>query len=357
MNFKHLSGILGHEQRGSEPGGQALERGPLVSCVIIFLDAAPYLDEAVASVYEQDFGRWELLLVDDGSTDGSTEIARRHAGEHPERVRYLEHPGHANLGMSASRNLGVCRSGGEYIALLDADDVWLPHKLSTQVAALEAHPEAAMAYDSTLYWFPGDPRAERMERARRLGFPAGSLIRAPGLIPLFLTGEAETPGTCSVLIRRRVFDDVGGFVNAFRGLYEDQAFFYKVCLDFPVLLCDGHSALYRQHAESCCNAAEAEGVYRADGSGAAIEPFLDWLSGHVCGRFAVPDSPAGALEPDLREYFLRRHRRPRSWTGWAKAALKNARLRPAPWRGRGGTAASGPATDSAENVTETGDRS
>jgi hypothetical protein len=258
--------------------------------------------------------------------------------------------------MSASRNLGVRSSGGEYIALLDADDVWLPHKLSTQVAVLEAHPEAAMAYDSTLHWFPDDPQAERKERLRKLGFPAGSLIRAPALIPLFLRGEAETPGTCSVLIRRRAFDEVGGFVNSFRGMFEDQAFFYKICLDFPVLLCDGHSALYRQHAESCCHLAEAEGVYRPDGSGAAIEPFLVWLSDYVRGRSAVPGSPARALEPDLRRHLLSRHRREGSWTGWARAALKKARLRLAPWRGRGRTAASGPATNSAQAVAETGRR-
>ncbi|HEX6104526.1 MAG TPA: glycosyltransferase, partial [Gemmatimonadales bacterium] len=69
--------------------------GPCVSVVLIFLDGEPFLDEAIRSVRGQTRTDWELLLVDDGSRDGSGETARRHAAEEPERIRYLEHPGHA----------------------------------------------------------------------------------------------------------------------------------------------------------------------------------------------------------------------------------------------------------------------
>jgi glycosyltransferase involved in cell wall biosynthesis len=274
--------------------------------VIIFLDPQPFLPEAVESVFAQEYDHWELILVDDGSTDGSTEIARRFAGDHPKKVRYLEHAGHVNRGMSASRNLGLRASRGEYVALLDADDVWLPHKLSTQVAALKAHPEAAMVYDSALHWFPGDPDAAQKQRARELGYPAGSLVQPPNLIPLFLKGEAETPGTCSVLIRRGAFDQVGGFVDSFRGMYEDQAFFYKICLDFPVFLCEGHSALYRQHPKSCCEQAVNLGIWRRDQSGIVRDRFLDWLADYVSSRIAVAGSPARSLDTHLKAYFARR---------------------------------------------------
>ena len=91
------------------------ERG-LVSVVVIFLDAERFLEEAVGSVLAQTFDHWELLLVDDGSTDGSTAIARRYARTHPGRIRYLEHDGHRTLGMSASRNLGLFHGRGHYIA-------------------------------------------------------------------------------------------------------------------------------------------------------------------------------------------------------------------------------------------------
>src|SRR5579862_1030782 len=101
---------------------------PLVSVIISFLNGARFIREAVESVFVQTYRNWELLLVDDGSTDQSTQIAREYASLHSENVRYLEHNGHSNRGLSASRNLGIRRSGGEFLAFLDCDDVWLPQK-------------------------------------------------------------------------------------------------------------------------------------------------------------------------------------------------------------------------------------
>src|SRR5215470_3934185 len=102
---------------------------PVVSVVTIFLNAERFIEGALESVFAQTYESWELLLVDDGSTDGSTAIARRFADRNPERVRYIEHAGHVNRGMSASRNAGACAARGIYVAFLDADDVWLSHKL------------------------------------------------------------------------------------------------------------------------------------------------------------------------------------------------------------------------------------
>jgi glycosyltransferase involved in cell wall biosynthesis len=107
-----------------------------VSVIIIFLDAERFIREAIESVFAQTHDNWELLLVDDGSTDGSRSFALRYAEEHPDKVRYLEHANRQNKGMSASRNLGIANAKGEYIAFLDADDVWLPNKLEHQVTIL-----------------------------------------------------------------------------------------------------------------------------------------------------------------------------------------------------------------------------
>src|SRR5215467_1200932 len=117
---------------------------PLVSVIMIFLDAEKFIQEAIESVFAQTYANWELLLVDDGSTDASSEMALRYAEQYPTKVRYLEHEGHQNRGMSASRNRGINNARGEYIAFLDADDVWLPLKLEQQTAILESQPEAAM---------------------------------------------------------------------------------------------------------------------------------------------------------------------------------------------------------------------
>src|SRR5262249_39242789 len=105
---------------------------PEVSVVVIFLNEARFLPEAVDSVFAQTHECWELLLVDDGSMDASSSIARRIAELHPGRVRYLEHDGHVNRGRSSSRNLGIHHARGQFVAFLDADDVWFPRKLERQ---------------------------------------------------------------------------------------------------------------------------------------------------------------------------------------------------------------------------------
>src|SRR5438874_6806278 len=110
---------------------------PLVSVIIIFLNGGDYLEEAIASVLAQTYENWELWLVDDGSTDSGTALAKTYHGRYPGKVNYLEHVGHQNRGMSASRNLGIAHARGELLAFLDADDVWRPDKLAHQVALMQ----------------------------------------------------------------------------------------------------------------------------------------------------------------------------------------------------------------------------
>jgi glycosyltransferase involved in cell wall biosynthesis len=128
----------------SFPDRELRPDAPRVSVIIIFLNGERFIEEAVESVLSQDFDSFELILVDDGSTDGSTAIARTYAEQHPHRVRYVDHPDHANRGMSASRNRGLGVARGEYVAFIDADDVWSPNKLTEQVAIMDAHPEVGM---------------------------------------------------------------------------------------------------------------------------------------------------------------------------------------------------------------------
>jgi glycosyltransferase involved in cell wall biosynthesis len=103
-----------------------------------FFNAQKFIEEAVESIVAQTYTHWELFLVDDGSADGSTDIALRYARRYAGRVGYLEHEGHQNQGISASRNLGIANAKGKYIAFLDADDVWLPQNRCTARYAGEA---------------------------------------------------------------------------------------------------------------------------------------------------------------------------------------------------------------------------
>lgn len=246
-----------------------------VSCIIIFLNTELYLQEAIDSVFAQSYSQWELILVDDGSTDGSTNVALEVARKYPDRVLYLEHENHQNLGMSASRNLGIQHSRGEFVAFLDADDVWLTGKLEQQLEIFNTHPDAGMIYGRTLIWhsWTGKPEAHSQDRFLSLGVVPNTLIKPPKLLSVLLQGRSQTPTTCNAIIRRTIVDQVGAFENSFRGVYEDQVFFSKVLLHTPVFISDQCWAKYRQHPESCYNTAVKDLVKLS--STRLI--FLNWL--------------------------------------------------------------------------------
>ena len=251
---------------------------PLVSVVLIFLNAERFIDEAIRSVVGQTYDRWELLLVDDGSTDQSTHIAKSYAREDPHRVRYLEHDGHQNRRMSPSRNLGIRHARGKYIALIDADDVWLPNKLERQVALLESNPEAGMLYGATLYWRSWDPGrpAGADDYVPALGVRASTLYQPPILLTLQLAGTACSPCPSDVLLRHEVVKAVGGFDETVPDMFEDQAFFAKIKLHTPVYVADECWDKYRLHPDSHCavetNAGRAPLNHRR---------YLHWLDGYL----------------------------------------------------------------------------
>ena len=225
---------------------------PAVSCIVIFLNEERFLAEAIASVLAQDHESWELLLVDDGSTDGSAAIARAFVERHPDRVRYLQHAGGANLGMSAARNLGLAHARGRYVGFLDADDVWLPEKLTDQVAILDGRPDVGMVYGRTLLWHSWQPGCGRrsLDHFCDLGVTPDTVVEPPRLLVQLIENRFQTPTTCNALIRRSVIDAVGGFEPEFRGMFEDQVFFMKVCVDQRVYVASRCWAKYRQRDDS-----------------------------------------------------------------------------------------------------------
>lgn len=280
---------------------------PAVSCIIIFLNEERFLAEAIGSVLAQDYGSWELLLVDDGSTDGGAAMARAYAAQHPERIRYLQHAGGANLGMSASRNLGLAGARGRYVGFLDADDVWLPEKLTEQVAILEGRPDVGMVYGRTLLWnswqSSGTPRT--LDHFCDLGAPPETVVEPPGLLVQLIENRFQTPTTCNALVRRAVTDAVGGFEPAFRGMFEDQVFFMKVCLGQRVYVASRCWAKYRQRDDS--HTAQADKVGQVAESRARL---LAWLETYLEQRDVNSPPVWTALRREqfaLRSPRLHRH--------------------------------------------------
>ena len=237
------------------------------------------MQEAIESVFAQTYPAWELLLVDDGSSDGSAGIAWRWAERYPERVRYLEHPEHANRGMSASRNLGIRNAQGAYIAFLDADDVWLPNILEDQVAILEACPGAAMVYGPIQWWYSwtGEPGDGERDYVEKLGVPPNTTIQPPRLLPLFLRDKAAVPS--GILVRRQIIEQLGGFEDTFRGEYEDQVFCAKICLSAPVFASGQCWYRYRQHSGSSVSVGQSTGETHR-----ARSRFLSWLEAYLTAQ-------------------------------------------------------------------------
>jgi glycosyltransferase involved in cell wall biosynthesis len=275
-----------------------MDLSPLVSVIVIFFNAEPFLDEAIHSVLEQDYPNWELLLVDDGSSDGSTRIALNLVHHTPQQVRYFEHSAHANRGMSASRNLGIQHARGEYIAFLDADDVWLPNKLSEQTALLEAHPDVGMTYGHALIWSSWTGRPGDTDYRINLGVPANTLVSPPNLLPQLLRNKAQTPMTSNAMLRRSMIESVGGFEEEFPAIYEDQVFFSKVEMHTAVYVSALCWVKYRQHPLSCTAVSARTNTYLSQ-----RRPFLEWLAEYMDRLEVAPDSPARrALQRELWPY-------------------------------------------------------
>lgn len=226
----------------------------LVSVSIPFKNSAAFLAEAIESVLSQTNADWELVLVDDGSGDGSREIAQDYALRMPEKVRYVEHAQHRNLGVTRSRNLGASISRGEYLAFLDSDDVWLPAKLEHQVAVLKEHAGAGAIISPSEYWF--EDNSPEGEQSHTPPLAPGERIYSPP--DLFLMthpiGQSGAPCPSSILVRRTAFNAIDGFVEDFhpgtRQLLEDSAFLTKLYLTEPVYVSSRCTDRYRCHSQS-----------------------------------------------------------------------------------------------------------
>jgi glycosyltransferase involved in cell wall biosynthesis len=227
------------------------DRSACVSVIIPFLDAERYIQEAIESVYAQTHRRWELLLIDDGSTDASTSIAKSHAERRPDRVRYLAHEHHQNRGTSISRNVGIDQATGEFIAFLDADDVFLPQRLERGVTLLQQHTNATMAYGQTEYWYDWLGSASHLpNRIQPHGIPANRVVPGRDLLTAYLTERAAIPCPTSIIVRRQ--SSAARFIDAFTGLYDDQAYLAHFCLHNDVFVSDEYWDRYRQHPQSLC---------------------------------------------------------------------------------------------------------
>jgi glycosyltransferase involved in cell wall biosynthesis len=189
---------------------------PLVSVIIPTHNRWPMVCEAVDSVLSQTYRAFELIVVDDGSEDGTVEKLAPYGPA----LRVFSQP---RRGVASARNLGVRSSTGTYLAFLDSDDLWQARKLETQVKFMRDHPEAQICQTEEI-WIRDGVRVNPKKRHRK---PSGDIFR-PSLDLCLVSPSA-------VLMTRELFEKVGGFDETL-SVCEDYDLWLRIALDHPVHL-------------------------------------------------------------------------------------------------------------------------
>lgn len=232
-----------------------------VSVVIAFYNEKKFLKESIQSVLNQTFKDWELVLVDDGSTYDSTQIAKGFSENHLGRIHYVEHVNHTNKGLSASRNKGIQHANGKLIAFLDADDVFEPEYLENQVE-LHSSTGATMICEATQYWYSWSDH-QKEDEIIPIGAPQNQLYQPQELNLLLypLNGYNAAPCMCGIIVLRDALIQHGGFEESFTGMYEDQVFLAKIYYNEPVYISSVCNNRYRQRSGSLMSTAQKKEDY------------------------------------------------------------------------------------------------
>ncbi len=180
-----------------------MQKKPIVSVVIPAYNAALYLSQAIESVLAQTYLAVEVIIVDDGSIDNTCVIIEKYSRE---MLGVVSGVYQKNKGLSAARNAGIRAARGEYIAFLDADDLFLPPKLERQIAYLEAHPECSLCYCDLWHFYEKEP--DRMLKLNYIYYSYDDVFSH------LLWKNFINP--LSVVLRRSVFDHYGYFNESMR---------------------------------------------------------------------------------------------------------------------------------------------
>ena len=203
---------------------------PRVSAIIPTYDYARYVGEAVESVLAQSFHELEILVVDDGSTDETADVLRAFG----ERIRCIRQE---HRGLAAARNTGIRAARGRYVAFLDSDDLWLPEKVTLQVARLEAEPAVGLVYSEAILFQEGSPTTETLHRYWA-PHPSGRIL--PWLVRQNVV-PSPTP-----MVRRDLFERVGLFDETLSGC-EDWDMWIRIARVSAIAYVDQVLAKYRMH--------------------------------------------------------------------------------------------------------------
>ena len=215
---------------------------PFVSVIMPAYNSRAYLAESIQSVLDQDYEALELIIVDDGSTDGTADLARQFG----ERVRVIEQQ---NSGPAAARNRGVKAARGELIAFIDSDDIWVPGKTRAQVDYLRSNPDVGVVFGRLIRWFANadgsfDPPPDSPAPAE------GQVIveeESGWIYPEMLLDSVIW--IVSAMVRKSLWESLNGLDEALR-IGEDYDFFIRASRLCRIDELDRLVAYYRIHNQS-----------------------------------------------------------------------------------------------------------
>lgn len=221
-----------------------------ISVVLPAFNAGAWIEAALESVLSQDWPALDVVVVDDGSSDGSAELVERRFPQ----VRLLRQ---RNSGVAAARNAGVRAARGRWVAFIDADDYWLPEKLRTQMTLLSASPGARLSCTPWFVWTSDEPHppADWLDVGPPADLPASGFGPSGWIYPELLLSCSVW--TSTVLAERSLLVELQGFDHDFR-VGEDYDLWLRASRITPVLRADRPLALYRQHPGSLTRRAPIE---------------------------------------------------------------------------------------------------
>ena len=218
---------------------------PMVSTIIPAYNSVEYIGEALESALRQNYENQEVIVINDGSTDGTGQILKSFGN----RIRVINQ---TNAGSAVARSHGIRVARGKYLAFLDADDLWLPGKLVAQVSHLERNPEVGMVYSAWQEWYPeanGQFVAPAMDKIN--GDADALETQSSGWLYNALLLDCIIH-TTTVVMRSNVAREVGDFDKALkRG--QDYDYWLRVSRLTPIHKLRGVYSLYRVHPESITN--------------------------------------------------------------------------------------------------------
>jgi glycosyltransferase involved in cell wall biosynthesis len=212
---------------------------PKVSVIIPTYNAASFIRQAIESVLGQTYPDWELIVIDDGSTDKTFEMV----SPFRDRLRYVTQ---RNQGRPQARNAGLRKAKGEYIAFLDADDVWKPGRLERGVGFLEQRPEIGLIHGEVeVINVEGKLMPKETEQTKK--FYRIERKKGSGYLRLL---DRSAIFSSTILLRRECINRVGFYDTSFP-IYEDYDWYLRFSLNFKIGLLDGPPvACYRIHDEN-----------------------------------------------------------------------------------------------------------